>query len=159
MINSKLHSYTSADISSKKSDELLKLKISQLDLTVSGSILERAQKQLYKELKDAGFNYFFPQIYLADEWFSSEGLAIIAAPFYLASEKLISLEKQMIGYAEGDRFSWCMKLLRHETGHCLDHLYKFSKTEKWKNHFGNPEKNTILVIIELSYTVQNSLRI
>lgn len=39
---------------------------------------------------------------------------------------------------EGGTRNWGMRLLRHEAGHCFDHIYHVSKTAKWQEIFGNP---------------------
>jgi hypothetical protein len=57
---------------------------------------------------------------LADEWLTPDGMPIIGIPFFLAHPKLTALEKKMMLEAEGEKESWCMKLLRHEAGHAFN---------------------------------------
>ena len=39
---------------------------------------------------------------------------------------------------EGGTEEWCMKLLRHEAGHCFDHAYALEKRRSWAKTFGPP---------------------
>jgi putative zinc-binding metallo-peptidase len=119
-------------------EELLKLRICDLHVRVEGSELEPRVAQLYEELAARGIA-LRPQIYLGDEWFSPEGLAAVAIPFYLAHPRLKSLELHQMMEVEGGTPEWCMKLLRHECGHALDHSYRFSERRKWQQIFGSPE--------------------
>lgn len=119
-------------------DELLKFRIKDLGLRIPGSILEEKIQTLYQELEAKGLT-LRPQIYLGDEWFSPEGMLAISIPFYLAHPKLMAMEQRQMLEVEGGTPEWCMKLLRHEAGHCFDHAFKFSKRRKWRTVFGNPE--------------------
>ena len=119
-------------------EELLKSRICDLGVRIEGSELEPRVAQLYEELAGRGLA-LRPEIYLGDEWFSPEGLAAVAVPFYLAHPRLKSLELHQMMEVEGGTPEWCMKLLRHETGHALDHSYRFSEQRKWRQIFGSPE--------------------
>src|SRR5215471_5978932 len=119
-------------------EELLKLRVCDLHVRVEGSELEPRVAQLYEELAARGIS-LRPEIYLGDEWFSPEGLAAVAIPFYLAHPRLKSLELHQMMEVEGGTPEWCMKLLRHECGHALDHSYRFSERRKWRQIFGSPE--------------------
>lgn len=117
--------------------KLLALRIRELGLCVEGTEIDARVKQLYDELEKAGL-VFKPRIYLGDEWFSPEGMNAIAVPFFLAHSRLKALEKTMMLEVEGGDPSYCMKLLRHEAGHCFDHCYGFSRRKKWEKIFGSP---------------------
>jgi hypothetical protein len=119
-------------------DELLKMRICDLKLTIEGSELEPRVARLFDELQAKGLA-FRPDVYLGDEWFSPEGVPAIAIPFYLAHPRLIALETKMMLDAEGEEFEHGMRLLRHESGHCFDHAYRFSRRTKWRKVFGSPE--------------------
>ena len=127
------------DLNSLKDEELLKLRISELRLTIEGSWLQERVEHLQKELSSKGLA-FHPQVYLGDEWFSPAGIVAISVPFYLAQPRLMALEKKMMLEVEGGTSEWCEKLLRHEAGHCFDHAYGFSKTRKWRRLFGSPSQ-------------------
>ncbi len=39
---------------------------------------------------------------------------------------------------EGGTESWCMRLLRHEMGHVLNHTFLLEKDRHWQKLFGSP---------------------
>ncbi|MBU6375790.1 MAG: putative zinc-binding metallopeptidase [Bdellovibrionales bacterium] len=127
------------DWNSLKDEELLKLRISELRLTIEGSWLHERVEHLQGELSSKGLA-FHPHVYLGDEWFSPAGVVAISIPFYLAHPRLMTLERKMMLEVEGGTSEWCEKLLRHEAGHCFDHAYGFSKTRKWRRLFGSPSQ-------------------
>lgn len=122
-----------------KDEELLKLRICDLALTIEGSWLETQISQLQADLNRRNLA-LKPAVYLGDEWFSPEGMTAIAIPFYLAHPRLMALEKKLMLEVEGGTPEWCQKLLRHEAGHCFDHAFQFSKTRRWIKLFGSPEQ-------------------
>lgn len=117
----------------------LQRRFCDLQLSLNAPLLRSCIQQLYDELDQAGFEYFKPQVYLSTEWFSPENSLLIAAPFYLADARLMRLEKRLIGYAEGESPEWCMRLLRHEAGHCFDHAFQLSSKSRWRAIFGSPD--------------------
>lgn len=121
-----------------KDDELLQKRICDLGVRISGSDLEGRIAQLYDELSSRELA-FRPACYLGDEWFSPEGSPAIAIPFYLAHPRLKSLELHQMLQVEGGTPEWCQQLLRHESGHAIDHAYKFSSRDDWHAVFGSPE--------------------
>ncbi|HTR36277.1 MAG TPA: putative zinc-binding metallopeptidase [Bryobacteraceae bacterium] len=121
-----------------KDDELLQKRICDLGVKIPGSELEGRVAQLYDELAARGLA-FRPACYLGDEWFSPEGVPAIAIPFYLAHPRLKALELHQMLEVEGGTPEWCLQLLRHESGHAIDHAYHFSSREDWRAVFGNPE--------------------
>jgi hypothetical protein len=118
-------------------EELLALRICDLGVAIGGSELEPRVGQLYEELAARGIA-LRPTCYLGDEWFSPEGTAAIAVPFYLAHPRLKLLELHQMLDVEGGTPEWCAKLLRHECGHALDHAYRFSSRRRWREVFGSP---------------------
>lgn len=120
-------------------EELLKTPLRDLGLKIEDTSLQEAVDRLHTELESAEL-LFKPKVYLGDEWFSPEGYNAIAIPFYLAHPRLISLQKKIMLEAEGDGAESCMKLLRHEAGHCFDHVFRFSKRRKWRQIFGSPDE-------------------
>ena len=44
----------------------------------------------------------------------------------------------MMMEVEGGTESWCLRLLRHEMGHVLNHTYLLEKDKKWRKLFGSP---------------------
>ena len=73
------------------------------------------------------------------EWFSPEGRAAIAIPFYLAHPRLRTLELRQMLEVEGGTPEWRQMLLRHECGHAIDHAYQFSERKDWREAFGSPD--------------------
>jgi Putative zinc-binding metallo-peptidase len=125
------------DLGSLSDDELLQLRICDLKLKIAGTELESRIETLDGELaaKDITVK---PVCYLGEEWFCPEGCATIAIPFYLAHPRLKKLEDKMMLEVEGGTESWCLRLLRHEMGHVLNHAYLLEKDTKWRKLFGPP---------------------
>jgi len=121
-----------------KDDDMLGLRICDLGVHIEASELEPRVGQLFQELSDRGVP-IRPDCYLGDEWFSPEGMAAIAIPFYLAHPRLKSLESHQMLEVEGGTAEWCQRLLRHECGHAVDHAYKFSSSPEWRQIFGSPD--------------------
>jgi len=124
------------DLSKLSDDELLNLRICDLPIQISGTWLEECIQQLYKELEEKGI-VFRPECYLADEWLTPENETVIGIPFYLADPSLMRLEQKMMLEVEGGSKDWCMKLLRHETGHAISYAYRLNKRKKWQSIFGS----------------------
>jgi hypothetical protein len=118
-------------------DELLQIRICDLKLKIPGSELEARIENFYGELATKGIS-FRPLCYLGDEWFCPEGSATIAIPFYLAHPRLKKLEEKMMLEVEGGTEPWCMRLLRHEMGHVLNHTFLLEKDRQWQKVFGSP---------------------
>ncbi|MCO5142256.1 MAG: putative zinc-binding metallopeptidase [Oligoflexia bacterium] len=127
------------DISTLSDDELLGTKICDLDLSIESSDLFPIIVSFYQEFEEKHLPHR-PKIYLGDEWFSPEGMNAISIPFYLAHPRLKQLEQKIMLEVEGGSEDWCLRLLRHEAGHCFDHTYGFSKRRKWASIFGSPER-------------------
>jgi hypothetical protein len=104
-------------------------------LRVEGSPLEPRLEQLGRELERAGLR-FRPDVWLSTDWFSPHGVPGFAVPFYLAHPKLLRLERHVMFDAEGGTRAWCMKLMRHETGHAIDTAYRLHRRKSWREHFG-----------------------
>jgi hypothetical protein len=123
-----------------KDDELLALRICDLDVRIEGSELEGRISQFYQDLAARGVT-LRPDCYLGDEWFSPAGVPSIAIPFYLAHARLKALELRQMMEVEGGSADWCQMLLRHECGHAIDHAYRFSSQREWKAVFGSPDED------------------
>jgi ribosomal protein L20A (L18A) len=126
---------TGIDISNLSDEELLHMRICDLKLQIRGSELESRIEKFYAELAAKGIS-FKPICYLGDEWFCPEGSATIAIPFYLAHPRLKKLEAKMMMEVEGDSEAWCLRLLRHEMGHVLNHAFLLGKDRRWRKLFG-----------------------
>ncbi|RIK81226.1 MAG: hypothetical protein DCC68_09105 [Planctomycetota bacterium] len=116
-------------------DELLKLRFCDLGLRLEDTPLWERVERLYDELEQRGI-HFRPHCWLAEEWFSPDGVPGIAIPFYLAHPRLARLEKQQMLEVEGGTETWCMKILRHEAGHALDTAYRLHRRRQYRQVFG-----------------------
>jgi hypothetical protein len=117
-------------------EDLLGMKFSSLKLRLEDTPLQARIHQLYDELKARGL-YFRPHCWLAEEWFSPDGIPGIAIPFYLAHPRLAKLESRQMFEVEGGNERWCMKLLRHEAGHAITTAYQLHRRKRWKQIFGD----------------------
>jgi hypothetical protein len=125
------------DLAALTDEELLGTRICDLKLKIAGTELESRIDKFCAELSAKGIS-FKPICYLGDEWFCPEGSTTIAIPFYLAHPRLKKLEAKMMMEVEGDTEPWCLRLLRHEMGHVLNHAYLFGKDKRWQQLFGPP---------------------
>lgn len=120
----------------KLSDEdLLKVRFKNLKIKVEGTWLEDCLAELYEELEERGI-HIRPHAWLSDEWFSPDTTPGIAIPFYLAHPRLMQLERKKIIDVEGGTHRECMRILRHETGHVLQHSFQLHRRRRWQQLFG-----------------------
>jgi len=116
-------------------EELLKLRLCDLPVKIEGTILETRIDLLKGELASRGLN--FPiHFYLSDEWFTPDGEASMAVPFYLAHPRLERLERRMMRHVEGGSAESGMRILRHEAGHAIDTAYRLRRRKRWREVFG-----------------------
>jgi hypothetical protein len=116
-------------------EELLRLRLKDLQVTVEGTWLEGCLGDLYDELDQRGLR-IRPHAWISDEWFSPDNTPGIAIPFYLAHPRLIRLERKKIIDVEGGTVLECMRILRHEAGHVLQHSYQLHRRGRWRELFG-----------------------
>lgn len=116
-------------------DRLLDLRLCDLGVEIKGSEIEQRLGQLQAELAARRLR-FRPHFWLSEEWFSPEGVPGVAIPFYLAHPRLARLELNQMLEVEGGTPEECMKILRHETGHAIDHAYNFHRRRQWQKLFG-----------------------
>jgi hypothetical protein len=116
-------------------DELLQLRLKDLKVTVEGTWLERCLADLYDELAERGLR-IRPHAWISNEWFSPDDTPGIAIPFYLAHPRLMRLERRMIIDVEGGTEPECMRILRHEAGHVVQHAFGLNRRRRWQKHFG-----------------------
>src|SRR3984893_16750279 len=91
-------------------EELLKLRIRDLNLEIKDTAFYPLILEVFSELEKAKLN-FRPKLYLGDEWFSPEGVPAVAIPFYLAHPRLKALELHEMLQVEGATPEWCQMLL------------------------------------------------
>lgn len=116
-------------------EDLLNLRLKDLRVSVSGTWLEERLEYLYDELGQRGLR-IRPHAWVSDEWFSPNSTPGIAIPFYLTHPRLMRLERKMILEVEGATSSDCMRILRHEAGHAVQHAYKLQRRRRWQELFG-----------------------
>jgi Putative zinc-binding metallo-peptidase len=116
-------------------DQLLSLRFCDLKLSIEGTDLEEAIERLYRELASRGIQ-FRPHCWLAQEWFSPDGIPGIAIPFYLAHRRLMNIERRFMREVEGGNRNWLMRILRHEAGHAIDSAYRLRRRRHWRDVFG-----------------------
>ena len=117
-------------------EQLLRLRIRDLPLRIEGTPLENRVARLYDELAHRGLA-FKPHVWLAEEWFTPDGVPGIAIPFYLADPRLIKLERKQMLEVEGGTDRECMRILRHEAGHAISNAYYLHNRRAWRELFGS----------------------
>ena len=116
-------------------EKLLDLRMCDLGLRIEDSPVQEAIDQLYRELESRHIS-FRPYFWLSSDWFTPEGVAGVAIPFYMAHPRLARLELSQILEVEGGTPDWCMRILRHETGHAIDHGYRLRLRRRRQQLFG-----------------------
>lgn len=117
-------------------EALLDLRMCDLPLQIEGTLAEWIA-QLRQELDARGLG--FPlHLYLSDEWFTPDGATSIAVPFYMAHPRLHRLEEAQMFEVEGGTYEWCMRILRHESGHAIDNAYRLRLRRQRREAFGPP---------------------
>src|SRR5712671_7614381 len=116
-------------------EQLLGLRLKDLKVTVDGTWLEACLGTLHEELEERGIRAR-PHAWISSEWFSPENTPGIAIPFYLAHPRLMQLERKMILDVEGGTLPECLRILRHEAGHALQHAYQLHRRRRWQKLFG-----------------------
>jgi hypothetical protein len=76
-------------------------------------------------------------VWLSEEWFTPDGVAGFAIPFYLTHPRLMKLERHQMLEVEGAGESECMRILRHEAGHAFDNAFRLHSRRRWKEFFGS----------------------
>lgn len=126
---------TTTELERLAEDELLDVRMCDLDVRIEGTRLQRRIDQLHKELEMRKIK-FRPHFWFSDEWFTPDGVVGTAIPFYLAHPRLMRLERKQMLEVEGGTQDWCMRILRHETGHTIDNAYRLRRRQRWRELFG-----------------------
>jgi hypothetical protein len=115
--------------------DLLNLRLCELPVKIQGTFLQHCIRQLYRELAARSIR-FRPHTWLSEEWFTPDGVAGFAIPFYLTHPRLIKLERSLMLEAEGASQRECMRILRHETGHAISNAFRLHTRRSWSDVFG-----------------------
>jgi hypothetical protein len=121
--------------SRRPTKQLLDLRFKDLALSIDGTWVAQCVERLYEELALKGLT-LRPHVWLSEEWFSPTGVPGVAIPFYLAHPRLTQLEREIMFEAEGATREACMKLLRHEAGHAVQHAFGIERKRRWQRAFG-----------------------
>jgi hypothetical protein len=116
-------------------EALLDTRMCDLGVQIEGSWLEPLLERVQGELEHRRLQ-LRPQFWLSDEWFSPNNVPGVAMPFYLAHPRLMRLERKMMFEIEGGSRHGCLKLLRHELGHAIQHGYAVHRKKRWREIFG-----------------------
>jgi len=116
-------------------DDLLKVRIRDLDLRLESSHAAVYRDRLYAELEERGVA-FKPGCYLTTEWLAPDKVPLIGIPFCLAHPRLKQLEQTMMLEVEGGTDASAMKLMRHEAGHAFNYAYQLYRRSRWRELFG-----------------------
>ena len=116
-------------------EQLLQLRLRDLKVTVEGSWLEICLRDLHDELEQRDIRVK-PHAWISSEWFSPDTTPGIAFPFHLAHPRLMRLERKKIIEVEGGTAAECMRILRHEAGHVVQHSYQLQRRRRWQELFG-----------------------
>jgi hypothetical protein len=116
-------------------ERLLDIRLCDLGVTIREGELADRIGQLYDELRGLGLR-FRPHFWLSDEWYCPDGVPGVAIPFYLAHPRLARLELGHMLEVEGGTPEWCMRLLRHETGHAVENAYRLRRRHRRQQLFG-----------------------
>jgi hypothetical protein len=117
-------------------EQLLDIRMCDLDLRIPGSDLERRIAIVDAELEARGLAR--PHYWISDEWFSPDGVNGVAVPFYLLHPRLERLELSQMLEVEGGDEATCLKILRHEAGHAVDNAYQLRRRRARRQLFGRP---------------------
>ena len=137
MVDTPTDARVTSDWTALPDEQLLDVRMCDLGLTIEGTDIEQRIAQLNAELDARGL-LFRPHYWLADEWFTPDGVPGVAIPFYLAHPRLAKLELAQMLEVEGGDPESCLRILRHEVGHAIDNGYRLRRRPTRRRLFGNP---------------------
>src|SRR5262245_41180432 len=115
--------------------QLLDLRLRDLRIKIEGSRLQMRLGRLYEELAARELQ-LRPHVWLSEEWFTPDGVAGFAIPFYLVHPRLTRLERAQMLEVEGGTDDQCMRILRHEAGHALSNAFSLHARREFNEVFG-----------------------
>ncbi|MBY0371166.1 putative zinc-binding metallopeptidase [bacterium] len=120
----------------KLSDEdLLRLRLCDLDLKFKGSTIEPLIEKLLRELRNRGL-LFTPHFWYSAEWFTPDGIPGIAVPFYLAHPRLMELDRNLMKGTLPETPDFSLRVLRHEAGHAIENAFRLRSLPEVQAVFG-----------------------
>jgi hypothetical protein len=138
------------------------MRLCDLGVRLEDTWLVGPVQTLYEELTAKGIR-LRPHCWLSSEWFCPDGVPGIAIPFFLAHPRLMQLERRQMLEVEGGTRAECMKLLRHEAGHAVQHAFNLHRKASYRRVFGrsstpypeyyrpNPASKRFVVNLDLWY--------
>jgi hypothetical protein len=111
------------------------MRLKDLGLAIEGTWVADCVDELRAELEHRKL-LLKPHIWASDEWFSPGGVTGFAVPFYLLHPRLMKLERSQLIEVEGGSHQECMKIMRHECGHAIQHGYQLHRRREWQRLFG-----------------------
>jgi hypothetical protein len=114
--------------------ELLQVPLRRLKVALNGWVGE-CFEELNNELHEHGLK-LRAHGWISDEWFSPPETPGIAVPFYLTHPRLMRLERKMMHEVEGGTRRECLRYLRHEAGHVVQHAFDLHRRKRWRDLFG-----------------------
>ncbi len=138
MVDTPTDDRVAPDWTSLADEQLLDVRMCDLNLTIEGTDLEARIAQVNAELDARGL-VFRPHYWLSDEWFTPDGVPGVAIPFYLAHPRLARLELAQMLEVEGGDPASCLRILRHEVGHAIDNGYRLRRRPTRRRLFGSPD--------------------
>ena len=120
-------------------ERLLDVRLCDLNVRFERTPLQSCIRQIYAELDQRGMR-FRPHFWVSEEWFTPAGVPGCAVPFFLLHPRLRRLERSQMLEVEGADRAQCMRLLRHEVGHAIDHAYRLNLRRKRQQLFGKSSK-------------------
>ena len=116
------------DLRSLSDNQILRLKLKDLyykfDLKFKHASLIQ---KLYQGLQRRGIT-FRPEVYPSSEWMCADSTGAFAYNVSLLHPRLIQLERQLLGFCEGESVNEAIKIMRHECGHAIDNAFKLRKS-------------------------------
>ena len=116
-------------------EKLLDLRLCDLKLRLHGTPVQTRIARLYREMAARGIA-FRPHVWLAEEWFSPDGVPGLRRALLSGAPPATRLERKMTGKVEGTNANWQMRILRHEAGHAFDSAYRLRRRARWRALFG-----------------------
>ncbi len=123
-------------IEAQSDEQLLRLRLCDLGLTWQRSWVGGVVRQVQRELGARSLRVE-PHVWVSDEWFSPDGVPGIAIPFYLLHPRLVRLERKQMLEVEGGTRDACLRILRHEAGHAVQHAFGLQRLRRWRELFGS----------------------
>jgi hypothetical protein len=117
-------------------EQLLELRLCDLNLRIEHSPMAPRIAELYAEL-EARHLRMRPHFWFSTDWFTPDDVPGVAIPFYLGHPRLQRLELTQLLEVEGGTPEWCMRILRHETGHAIDNAYRLRRRRRRQKLFGS----------------------